>query len=95
MELLTDEIRRSLPPLYSTEPEEQPMAQAKFFAPWSNWTWYAVEFDGQDTFFGLVHGFETEFGYFSLVELESATGPGGLQIERDLYFKPTPVSELL
>jgi len=36
----------------------------KFFSPWMNWTWYAVEFDGKDIFFGLVEGFATEWGYF-------------------------------
>jgi hypothetical protein len=39
-----------------------------------------------DLFFGLVHGFEKEFGYFSVSELESAYGPYGVGIERDLYF---------
>ena len=31
-----------------------------------------------------VDGFEKELGYFSLRELESARGPLGLPIERDL-----------
>ena len=38
------------------------IAHVKFFTPDSNWTWYATEFDGEDTFFGLVQGFETPFG---------------------------------
>jgi len=45
-------------------------------------------------FFGLVKGFEEEFGYFTLSELEGVTGPMGLKIERDLYFKPCKLSEL-
>lgn len=94
MKLLTEELRRALPALYSTENNIDPLAVAKFFTPWSNWTWYATEFDGEDTFFGLVHGFERELGYFSLSELESITGPAGLGIERDLHFKPTPLSQL-
>ena len=36
---------------------------------------------------------EKELGYFTLAELESVTGPGGLKIERDLYFKPQPLSK--
>lgn len=87
-------LRRALPPLRSTEHEADPLARVKFFTPWSNWTWYATEFDGKDTFFGLVVGFETELGYFSLLELEAIRGPCGLRIERDLYFKPTPLSQL-
>jgi hypothetical protein len=64
----------------------------KYFDPFSQWTWYATE--GQQErddfiFFGLVFGFEKEFGYFSLTELESVG-----RIERDLYFKPTPLKEI-
>ena len=66
----------------------------KFFTPDSYWTWYATEFDGTDTFFGLVDGQEQELGYFSLKELEDARGPLGLPIERDLHFDPTPLSEV-
>ena len=70
------------------------VALVKYFTPWSNWTWYALEFDGGDTFFGYVDGFEREFGYFSLSELYSVHGPGGLRIERDLSFEPTKLVEL-
>jgi hypothetical protein len=45
-----------------------------------------------DTFFGLVDGFEQELGYFSLKELEDTRGPLGLLIERDMHFKPQPLS---
>ena len=94
--LLTDEIRSKLPQLYSCE-EKGLDAQAivKFFTPDSNWTWYATEFDGEDIFFGLVDGFELELGNFSLSELEEATGPLGLRIERDLYFEPKSLRELM
>lgn len=94
MELLTDAIRRQLPPLYATEKIADPTAWVKFFTPYSPWTWYATEFDGEDTFFGLVQGFEEELGYFSLSELQNARGPYDLQIERDLNFEPTPLSQL-
>jgi hypothetical protein len=94
MKLVTDEILKTLPPLYTTEKDKDPLARVKFFTPWTSWTWYATEFDGEDIFFGLVDGFDRELGYFSLSELESVTGPGGLRIERDLYFKPTPISQL-
>ena len=95
MKLLTNEIRRRLPALYATEHEKDPVAQVKFFSPWNGWTWYATEFDGKDLFFGLVQGFEKEWGYFSLSELESVRGPGGVPaVERDLYFEPQRVSEL-
>lgn len=42
-------------------------------------------------FFGRVDGDESEWGYFSLRELESVK-VYGLGIERDLYFTPTVVA---
>lgn len=94
MKLLTKELRKQLPQLYATEKEEDKLLICKFFTPDANWTWFAAEFDQEDTFFGLVIGFEREWGYFSLSELEQVRGPLGLPIERDLYFQPTRASAL-
>ena len=92
MKLLTKEVLRRLAPIGS----EAPNAVVKFFTPWTNWTWWASEYDPEERlFFGLVDGFCKELGYFSLDELESVRGPGGLRIERDLYFKPTPLKDLM
>lgn len=94
MKLLTQANRKALPPLYANENENEPKAIVKFFTPDANWTWYAMEFDGVDTFFGLVHGHESELGYFSLAELQSVRGGLGLPVERDRWFTPTPISKL-
>jgi hypothetical protein len=97
MKLLTDELRASLPVLYAQENEKDPIVHLKFFTPWTGWTWYATEGqqEGEDfIFFGYVIGLEKEWGYFSLNELESVRGPGGLTIERDLYFTPKRKSEI-
>ena len=95
MQLLTNEARRSLPPLGATDnPHVVAMAQVKFFTPDSSWTWYASEFDGEDIFYGLVDGHEVEFGSFSLSELQAVRGHLGLPIERDLHFTPVPLREL-
>jgi len=94
MKLMTADLRTQLPFLYTNEDVVDPIAIAKYFTPWAGWTWYATEFDGKDTFFGLVDGQDKELGYFSLSELESISGPVGLKIERDLWFEPTPLSEL-
>ena len=94
MELLTAELRKSLPALYSQENKKDPVAHIKFFTPDSNWTWYVTEGseeEGEFIFFGYVVGFEKEWGYFALSELEAARGPFGLGVERDLYFAPIPV----
>ena len=61
----------------------------------AQWTWYASEFDGEAIFFGLVIGFEIELGYFSLKEMREVKGPLGLPIERDLYYNPKTLGELM
>ena len=88
MELLTKEIREKFKKIGSQEgkPLGEQIVVAKFFDPVGSWTWYATEFDGKDTFYGLVDGFELEWGTFSLSEMQSVKGPLGLGIERDLYF---------
>jgi|GEM_PF-515431 len=96
MKLLTKAIEKKLPPLYAQDGKgDEAIAYAKFFTPDSDWTWYATEYDPKTrTFFGLVFGMEAELGTFSLDELEQTTGPMGLHIERDMYFKPQTLREI-
>ena len=95
MKLLTKEIISKLPKLYSQENNPDPIIQVKFFNPVGSWTWYGIEFSPEEgLFFGYVVGQESELGYFSLSELESAKGPLGLGIERDLYWTPVPLSKV-
>ena len=94
MKLLTQAIRKKLPPIGSQEGKgDETIAYVKFFTPWTNWTWYAAEFDGEDMFYGKVVGHETELGYFTLRELQSVTGPFKLQIERDMHWSPRPLKD--
>jgi len=83
-----------VPPLYSNEKATDPLAIIKLFTPDSSWSWFLTEYDGADTCFGLVVGHATELGYFSISEIREVRGPLGLQIERDLWFKPTPITDL-
>lgn len=96
MKLMTKEILEKIPALYSQEKKgEDAIVYVKFFCPWNSWTWYATEFDPKTgQFFGLVHGFEDELGYFNLRELEEVTGVMGLKIERDLYWTPKTIKEV-
>jgi len=94
MKLLTEKIKKAIPPLYGPETEfgcKDPRFVCKFFDPCGSWTWYVLEGeeldDGDWRFYGLVDGFEKEWGYFLLSELESVRGPLGLGIERDMYFE--------
>ena len=93
-DLIPESLQPQIPPLYATQNESDPLARIKLFTPDSNWTWYVLEYSPEEQLcFGLVIGHERELGYFSLEELQSARGPYGLPIERDLYFDPTPVSQ--
>ena len=94
MKLITEELRKALPSLYSQENEKDPMVVCKFFLPMTKWTWYATEFDQKDTFFGFVSGEYPELGYFSLSELENLEGLYGIGVERDRYFEPVRLSTI-
>src|SRR5512142_212548 len=43
MQLLTQELQRKIPPLYSQEHVPDPMCVAKFFMPDGGFTWYVIE----------------------------------------------------
>jgi hypothetical protein len=101
MKLLTKELREKLPGHRETEnvPLDDKIAVIKFFNPVGSWTWYAVEGyeteDGDFMFFGWVDGDFPEWGYFTLREMEAVKLFGGaLGIERDIWFKPTPMKEI-
>ena len=98
MTLLTQELRQKFPPLYANEnkdPDKVPVI-CKFFNPCGQGTWWATEFDGEDTFFGLASIFEPELGYFSLKELQGIRLFGGaLGIERDLHLGEITLAEAM
>ncbi len=97
MTLLPPKRRAELPKLHAQEKNRYPTVYAKFFMPFTVWTWYATEgqAEGDDfRFFGYVAGFEGEWGYFMLSELESTRGPMGLPIKRDLRFTSAPINEV-
>ena len=98
MRLLTKRLSASCR-LYATGfAEEQKMAVVKYFHACSSATWYVFEGEKQedgDWLFCFVSGLGCdELGYVSLNELRSFRGRFGLGIERDLHFRPTPLSEL-
>src|ERR1700680_1273123 len=99
MELLPGELSKTLPPLYSQESCPTPIVHVKLFTPDSSFTWYVTEGaeqeDGDGPLCGLVSGFEEGWGYSPLREIASARGPLGLPVERDLWFKPGPIDQVL
>lgn len=93
--LIPQDVRNVLPPLYSNELQgKQAKSLVKFFLPGSYWTWYASEFDGQDTFFGLVVGHHIELGYFSYKELACLRGSRGQVVERDFHYEARSLEAL-
>jgi hypothetical protein len=100
--LLPPSLEKILPKLYATEKTttKDKTVFAKFFVPSSIWTWFVLEGSWNEDrkdfiFFGLVHGFEKEYGYFSLNELESVGNSNPLiSVERDLYFTPKLLSSI-
>lgn len=76
-----------IPKLYAQEKKPEKKAYMKFFL--GSWTWYAMEFDGQDTFFGIVFspmtGPKGEYGYFSLRELKNIRVKPGIEVDREIY----------
>ncbi len=84
-----------LPKLYSAENADDPLAVIKLFTPDSSWTWFLIEYDpDEELAFGLAVGFETELGYISIAELREAKGPLGLKVERDLWWRPRPITQV-
>jgi hypothetical protein len=94
MELIPKEIEAIIPLLYATEDVKDPIVYVKLFL--DGWTWYITELSiDKDICFGyVVSPFGSELGYFSLHEIQEVKGILGLGVERDLYFKPTPLSAI-
>ena len=92
MKLMPKYVTDKLPALGATEDQENPTVICKFFYPDFSWTWYAIEWDGEDLFYGFVDGDFPELGYFRLSELKQNRGKLGMSIERDRYFRPSPLS---
>ena len=72
--LMTDEMLERVPELYAQEDVAlaDKEVHAAYIIPFrSNWTWYMTEYDRESgDAFGLVLGFEPEWGYFNLDELK-------------------------
>lgn len=99
MKLMTQEIEKQLPALYSQEEVADPICQLKYFTPDSSFSWFILEGqkqeDGDWLFFSKVFSHlcpEGELGYVLLSQLEEIRGSLGLPVERDLYHSPKKLS---
>ena len=99
MKLMTKKLEKRFEQVGSQEKVKDPVIIAKFFTPFGTGRWYATEYDPVNkTFFGYVSifgGWDDEWGYFSLVELESGKCSFGTGIERDRHWTETKASVVI
>jgi hypothetical protein len=94
MKLITQDVAKSIPELYSGEeiPVAAKRVPLKIFDPGGRLTLYVLEYDGKDTLFGYMVsplGSDCdEFGYSSLQELSAVRNRFGVKLERDLHWDP-------
>jgi len=101
MKLLTKEILKKLPPIYTNSNKENNQIKVivKFFLPGSGASWYATEYDPiEKLFFGFANLGDdemAELGYFSLQEIEGIRHPKipSLKVERDRFWNPKTTLE--
>ncbi len=92
-EFISQEQQALIPKLYETEEQTDPIAHIKLFL--DGWSWFITEISmDKDICFGYVISpfCDGELGYFSLEELKEIKGSLGIGVERDITFKPTPLS---
>ena len=99
-DLLPEEVQAEIPKLKGRKGEESEwVPNAKLFTPYADWRWYILEFDPvSGDGFALVHGHEMEFGYFNIndmAEAQDSRVPGLMLIERDMYWTPRPVKQII
>ena len=88
----------SLPAMGATE--DQAFKEKRFVMHFflGSCDWFVCEFDGRDAFFGYVilNGDTqmAEWGYFSLSELKSLKIPPGIEVDRDLHWRPKKAGEI-
>lgn len=101
MKLMTEEVKRKLPPMGSQESKAptEVMVTVKFFDPCGRFTFYATEYDGEDSVFGYcvspLGPDCDELGYASVSELQAVRGRLGLGIERDIHWTPKTLAEVM
>lgn len=92
MQLMTKELQIGLPKLYDTEdtPTNDIILRIRYYDINSQWEWYMIEFEPEtQTGFFYVMGFENEWGYTNLEEMQNIPS-----IVRDDKFTPIKFIEL-
>ena len=100
MKLMTKAIKAKFERVGTQEGATDPLAILKLFDPCGRWTYYATEYNAEDrVLWGYcVSALEPdydEWGHSDLGEIEATRNRFGLHMERDLWFRPMPISEIL
>src|SRR5579864_3913161 len=97
MELLPEELRKSLPPLYSQEGNDDPTVHIKFFTPDSNWTWFVTEGSEEDGDFRFLDSFrdrKTNGSISCFQSLKQGAARMALKSSATSISSPVPFSRL-
>lgn len=94
-----DSVAKVIPGLRKTDGNPDALAYIKLFDPCGRWTAYLTEYDPatREAFGFVVSPLGPdcdELGYVSLSEIEATTNRLGLHMERDIHWKPTPLSQV-
>lgn len=96
MEFLTEELRQQLPKLGETKRDDATLLICKISTLGADpWIYYGMEFDGEDTLFGLEVGEYVRLTEFTLSQLQTYRTVGKVQIERDPTFQPVPLGSIV
>lgn len=77
-------------------PFEQIACKVKLFNPTGIGTWWIAAYDPETRVaWGVADLYEREVGSIGMAELVAHRGVFGLPIERDLYYTPVTIAELI
>lgn len=89
----TDRLPTDIPP---SQPWTEAICKVKLFNPTGIGTWFIASYDPETGIaYGVTDLHEREAGYIPIPELVAYRGNFGLPIERDLYYQPQTVAELM
>ena len=95
MKLITKAVEKKAIEQYPMGSDMEQMVVAKYFHPFSSWTWYLMNMEDKNGTYcwGIVDGNAVEVGSFSMSELKEIY-IHGLGIERDRHFEPIKANKL-